>query len=58
MDDVVEHLVCSEMIEQTLHTCKEQTVLATAKLLGHDNAGMMAAFSLPPMMECAKSRML
>jgi hypothetical protein len=47
VDEVPDHFLRGEVVEQTQHTLEQQTVVATAQLLGYDNARMERPSSLP-----------
>jgi hypothetical protein len=51
VDEVPDHFVRGEVVEQPEQAFEQQTVLATAKLLGHNDAGMGLPSRLPLLVE-------
>ena len=51
MNEIADHFLRGELIEEAQHALDQQTVLAAAELPGNDNAGMGAAGSLPMLVE-------
>src|SRR5262245_17202633 len=47
VDEVGNHFLRREVVEQAQHTLEEQAILATAQLLGHDDPGMALPGGLP-----------
>jgi len=54
VDEIADHFVCREVVEQPQHALEQQTVLAAAELLRNDDAGMGAADCLPLFVERRK----
>jgi hypothetical protein len=51
MDQVADHFVGGEVIEEAQHAQEQQSVLAAAELLRHDDAGMRATGRVPLLVE-------
>jgi len=49
--EIVNHLFCGEVIEEALHSLKQQAVLSPSKLLRNHNASVMPALRLPALMK-------
>src|SRR5207248_8229737 len=54
MNEVADHLLRGEVIEEAQHALEQQPVLATAELLRHDDAGMRATSRLSLLVEWAE----
>src|SRR5262249_21685186 len=54
MNEIGSRLVSAELIEEAQHTAEQSSILATAQLLGDDDAGMVAASRRPLTMQGSK----
>jgi hypothetical protein len=51
VDQVPEHFLRREVVEQAQHPLEQEAVLAATELLGHDDAGMGTGGRLPRLVQ-------